>query len=166
MGIPSFDLPHPSRPQSAAGSPRTTVSDIDFWQRCTASEISRLLGVFQEEIESVYPCVDSQALSASAEQILEYGRLGERGDEVVGPTNQVQDFGLKDFQLAKVAIATAIVIEAHGSNEDNQMMVESVKNDVSWVRNEEVDLKDIQLLAILVSCLSHLLSLCRMIYSL
>lgn len=155
MGIPPFDLPPPSRPQSAAGSPRATSSQPDFWKRCTASEVIRLLEVFEEEVESVYPCIDSQVLGASAGQILEYGRLEERGCEVVGPTGQGKALGLKDFQVAKVAIAIAIVIEGHGSNEDSQMLVEPVKDRVSWMRHAEVDLKDIQLLATLVSRLYH-----------
>lgn len=156
MGIPSFDVPPPSRPQSAAGSPRDTPPDTDFWKRCTASEVLRLLEVFEEEIESVYPCIDSRALGASAAEILEYGRLEEGGCEVVGPTRQEQGLGLKDFQIAKLAIAIAIVIEGHGSNEDSQMLVESVMDGVSWVRSADVDLNDIQLLAILVSLVYRL----------
>ena len=163
MGIPSFDLPPPSRPQSLVGSPRESSSGGDFWKRCTASEVARLLEVFEEEIESVYPCIDSQALAASASQILEYGRLEERGCEAVGLTGGVQNFGLKDFQIAKAAIATAIVIEGHGSNEDSQMLAESVKDGVSWVRNTEVDLKDIQLLATLVSGSYYLPPICSAI---
>ena len=151
MGIPFFDLPPPSGPQSAVGSPADTTSDTDFWQRCTATEISRLLGVFEEEIEPIYPCIDSQTLAASATEIIEYARLDQREQDPVGPVTTTRSFSFKDFQVAQVAIATAIVIECHGRNEDSQTIIESVEKFVSWIPNGEADLKGIQLLAILVS---------------
>lgn len=152
MGIPSFDLPPASGPQSAVGSPRDEApSSLGFWQRYGTSEISRLLGVFEEEIETVYPFIDSQKLAASAPQILELGRLGERDNGDLVPTGQVQGFSFKDFQLAKVAIAVAIVVESHGRNDFSQAMVESVRNSASRIPNSEVKLKDVQLMAILVS---------------
>ena len=156
MGIPSFELPPASCPQSAVGSPRDEApSKLGFWQRYGTSEISRLLGVFQEEVETVYPFIDSQALAAFAPQILEFGRL-ERDNGVLGPSGEVQGFGFKDFQLAKVAIAIGMVVEEHGKVEDSQAMVESVRNSAARIPNEEVDLKDVQLLTILAVLFFHL----------
>lgn len=169
MGIPSFDLV----PQSDAQSPdsssevtpeeeigglaavTTTALDKNFWQRCDVVEVRRLLDVFQDEVTSVYPCVDVDYLDAGADQILLYGR-GEAGAEAhvndrSVHENNISPLDIRDFWLAELAIATAIVVEMHGRNEESTMMVESVEKNVSRISKPEGDLKELQLLAILVS---------------
>lgn len=155
MGIPRFEQLPASVPPSRVGSPKlhsaTATLDEAFWQRCDAHEVARLLSVFQEEVESVYPCIDTDYLVVWAGDLLTWGRFREEIPMTdVDPKSEAVTF--KDFQLAKVAIATAIVIEAHGKNENSTLMVESVERRVSRIMKPTCDLKDLQLLAILVSC--------------
>jgi hypothetical protein len=108
--------------------------------------------VFQEEVESVYPCIDSGYLAANAPKILEYGRNSETAlQSDMAPEPRQFDFSYKDFQLAKVALATAIVIEAHGKRENSTQMVESVERSVSRISKPAGDVKDLQILIVLVS---------------
>ncbi|RYP09165.1 hypothetical protein DL764_001436 [Monosporascus ibericus] len=151
MGIPLYDPP-PSGPQSAVGSPQqTTTLDSGFWQRCDAGEVLRLIEVFQEEVASVYPCLDTDDLAAETSAILSWGRCREADDSEVSESVEGSGSGLsfKDFQLAKVAIATAIVVEEHGKNDNSTRMVESAERSVSRIMKPASDLKDLQLLVIL-----------------
>ncbi|RYP67475.1 hypothetical protein DL770_008616 [Monosporascus sp. CRB-9-2] len=151
MGIPSYDPP-PSGPQSPVGSSQqTTTLDSGFWQRCDAGEVLRLIEVFQEEVGSVYPCFDTDYLAAEASAILSWGRCRETDGSEVSESVENSGNGLsfKDFQLAKVAIATAIVVEEHGKNDDSTRMVESAERSVSRIMKPTSNLKDLQLLVIL-----------------
>ncbi|CAK7217145.1 hypothetical protein SEUCBS140593_003105 [Sporothrix eucalyptigena] len=150
MGIPRFDIPPTSRPQFPTGPPkqRTTALNEEFWQRCDEAEVVRLISVFQEEVESVYPCLDTEYMVAEAADILTWGRVREDSAHADAPV-EVQHLSFKDFQLAKVAIATAIVIEANGRNENSTLMVDSVERRVSRILKPKCDLKDLQLLVIL-----------------
>ncbi|CAG9952790.1 unnamed protein product [Clonostachys rosea f. rosea IK726] len=151
MGIPPYEMPPPSGPGSPIEPSRGPLTlDYEFWQRCDTSEVSRLLGVFQEEVESVYPCIDSGYLAANAPKILEYGRNSETAlQSDMAPEPRQFDFSYKDFQLAKVALATAIVIEAHGKRENSTQMVESVERSVSRISKPAGDVKDLQILIVL-----------------
>lgn len=150
-GIPEFDPPPPSGVQSPVGSPKQgpTTLDAAFWQRCGTDEIVRLITVFQEEVESVYPCTDTDYLAGAASDIVTWGRAPEDADP--STLTPLETLTFKDFQIAKVAIATAIVIEAHGKTENSTMMVDSVERNVSRILKPASDLKDLQLLTILVS---------------
>lgn len=153
MGIPSYEPPLLSGPQSPIGSQHHTTSlDAGFWQQCDVSEVLRLLDVFQEEVGSVYPCIDTDDLAAGASDILNWGRQRETDDLESSGNLESSGDGLcfKDFQLAKVAIATSIVVEEHGKTEHSTMMVESVERSVSRILKPTSDLKDLQLLVILV----------------
>lgn len=150
-GIPEFNPPPPSGVQSPVGSPKQgpTTLDAAFWQRCGTDEIVRLITVFQEEVESVYPCTDTDYLAGAASDIVTWGRAPEDADP--STLTPLETLTFKDFQIAKVAIATAIVIEAHGKTENSTMMVDSVERNVSRILKPASDLKDLQLLTILVS---------------
>jgi hypothetical protein len=150
-GIPEFDPPPLSGVQSPVGSPKQgpTTLDAAFWQRCGTDEIVRLIKVFQEEVESVYPCTDTDYLAGAASDIVTWGRAPEDADP--STLTPLETLTFKDFQIAKVAIATAIVIEAHGKTENSTMMVDSVERNVSRILKPASDLKDLQLLTILVS---------------
>lgn len=156
MGIPSYEtMPSQSGPQSpaASASHQTTALDADFWQRCDVQEIRRLLDVFDEEVASVYPCLDTSDLSARAADIINWGIAEEADDAAAAAASSgssKNELCRQDFQLAKVAIATAIVVEQYGKNEDSTMMVESAEQSVSRILRPASSLKDLQLLLILV----------------
>jgi hypothetical protein len=150
MGIPSYDLPSPSAPQSPVErSSDVATSATDFWQRTNAAEVSRLLFVFQEEVESVYPVIDCTTLASYAQQILDYGRESQN-EAFFSQGADALAFSLKDFQMAVIGVATALVIEAHEAFETSEAMVESVERTVSRISKPEVDIKGLQLFAILV----------------
>lgn len=153
MGIPTYDeangVSDPQSPESSSANAEDTLN-VDFWQRCTVDEVHRLISIFEEEVGVVYPCFESTSLASQAAHILRWGRRGEVED---APSPEVtnKEFGLKDFQLAKVAIATAIVTEEQGKNDHSNVMVESVERSVSRILKPASNLKDLQLLAALVS---------------
>ncbi|KXJ86608.1 hypothetical protein Micbo1qcDRAFT_109620, partial [Microdochium bolleyi] len=95
--------------------------------QCTVDEVERLFEVFQEEVETVYPVVDSQRLASHAGSILEYirGRDGSRQ-----PCGRTVHAGLtdKDLEIAKVALATAMVIEAPQATARTASLIESVES--------------------------------------
>jgi hypothetical protein len=150
MGIPSYDLPSPNAPQSPIEpSSNIATSATDFWQRTNAAEVARLLFVFQEEVESVYPVIDCTTLASYAQQILDYAR-GNKDETIFTQHGDVPVFTLKDFHMAVIGIATALVIEAHEAFETSEAMVEYVERTVSRISKPEVDIKGLQLFAILV----------------
>ena len=151
MGIPPNDPGSLSTPPSPVlAAQQTTALDTSFWQRCNKEEIVRLIDVFDDEVSSVYPCLDTQDLVATAAEIISWGRSREV-DQLETPGGgdaSVNEF--KNFQIAKVVIATALVLEEHGKNDYSTRMVESAERSVSRILKPTCHLKDLQLLVILV----------------
>ncbi|KAF6525429.1 hypothetical protein HZS61_011224 [Fusarium oxysporum f. sp. conglutinans] len=147
MGIPKFD----SLPPSGAQSPSEfvndgPVSDLSFWDRCTPGDVTRYLVIFQEEVELVYPFIDISEHIAKSKEILhaiQSGRLGSE-DDTSGSTLRS-----KDIALAKVAMATGMVLEETSKIELSTAIVNSVETNVSSILSSQVDLKEIQLLTML-----------------
>lgn len=164
MGIPTYDEANgasdPQSPESSSANADDSTLNADFWRRCTVDEVNRLISIFEEEVGVVYPCFDSTSLAAQAVHILRWGRRGEVED-APSPEVTSREFGLKDFQLAKVAIATAIVTEEQGKNDHSNVMVESVERSVSRILKPASNLKDLQLLAALVSFVQFFFSICQ-----
>ncbi|OIW24790.1 hypothetical protein CONLIGDRAFT_106772 [Coniochaeta ligniaria NRRL 30616] len=155
MGVAADLGPPPSAPESAAGSPRRPCSELDpglgsallradsdFDPLLSFSphEILRLLDVFQEEVDSVYPFLQINELAANIPQILDFVRHPEAG------TSQphINEARQKDAHILKVAIATAIVIEAHGRNAQSTELVDSVESRSNMISRVNVDLKEVQ----------------------
>lgn len=178
MGIPpnDNDSGQVSAPQSPVLSPQhTTALDTNFWQRCNTEEVIRLISVFQDEVASVYPCLDTEDLAATAPEIISWGRSREFDEPDTPDTrnsqNQSSELSFKDFQIAKVVVATALVVEEHGKNDNSTMMVESAERSVTRILKPTSHLKDLQLLTILVrrpyqslTISSVFLTLCQSIY--
>lgn len=142
MGIPTYDPLPPSGAQSPVAG--VVAGDcVDYWQTLTVAELVRLLTVFQEEVESVYPFLNIGEQAARGEQMLRVLRNEQLACDDVG-------FTPKDVEIVKVAMATAIVLETHGKKELSSMIVQSVENNVSVIARPEVDLKEIQLITMLV----------------
>ncbi|KAK4076553.1 transcriptional regulator family: Fungal Specific TF [Trichoderma aggressivum f. europaeum] len=119
IGIPQVELPPPNGQQSCSWSPKGPCRqfDIDFWKECNASEFSRLIRVFQEEVESVYPCLDTNYLICNAPEVIRLGKLSK--DATRGITDKEDScVGFKDLQLARIAIATAMSIYYFHIDED------------------------------------------------
>ncbi|KAM0560053.1 hypothetical protein ACHAPJ_004012 [Fusarium lateritium] len=151
MGVPRFD----SMPPSGAQSPSEPVSDrlvtdLGFWDHCTASDVTKYLVIFQEEVESVYPFIDIGEYVTRSKEILaaiQSGGLPSEDDTKSGEARST--LCSKDVNLARVAIATGIVLEEHGKTELSIAIVDSVEKNVSCILSAQVDLKEIQLLTML-----------------
>ena len=156
MGIPVCD----SLPASGAQSP-THVSHgpteallpQEFWLHCGLDEVSRLLGVWHDEVELVYPFIDLKEQMAQAPQLLDCIRSGD--------SHSISETGIdsRDIDFVKVAVSTAMVFESGGKNELSTAIVDSVERNISRISTPDVDLKSIQLLVMLVSCLLPALTL-------
>ncbi|KAH8890099.1 putative fungal-specific transcription factor [Thozetella sp. PMI_491] len=138
----------PSRTQSPTQTAERPVTDAEFWQKCTVEEVVRLFDIFQEEVGSVYPCVDTADLAARAPDVLHHLR---NGGEAPRATRGADALDEKDIFISRIAVATAIVIEGHGKSDVTDMIVEPVERDVATVSTPNADLKEVQAIAILVS---------------
>ncbi|KXJ86873.1 hypothetical protein Micbo1qcDRAFT_167953 [Microdochium bolleyi] len=150
LGIPLYEVPPASGQQTPARSP--TPQDVDqaklFWERCDCAEFARLMNVFQEEIESIYPCIESEYLVDNAAEIIELARL---------PDNEVQQavqdrdgrVSVKDLQLAQLTIALALIVQGHGTTPTSSKMIASVERSILNILEPSRELKSLQLLSIL-----------------
>ncbi|KAK2676938.1 Zn(2)-C6 fungal-type DNA-binding domain [Fusarium oxysporum f. sp. vasinfectum] len=133
MGVPKFDSMPPSGAQSPIEPVLDSINDLSFWHCCTASDITKYLVNFQEEVESVYPFIDIAEYIAQSKEILQAIRGGGLGFEDEG----------------KVAISTGILLEEPSKLELATAIVDSVQTNVSSILSPQVDLKEVQLLAML-----------------
>lgn len=151
MGIPSFDSLPPSGVQSPTEVPEgPRATDVEFWERCTADEFAKFLVVFQEEIESVYPFVEMSTYSGRSQEILDTIRHGGIRRHDVGH-NELIVLRSTDFMITRVAVATGMVLEAHGKSDLSSAIVEPVERSVSSLFSTSVSIAEIQLLTMLVS---------------
>nr|RBQ96872.1 hypothetical protein FVER53263_04416 [Fusarium verticillioides] len=142
MGVPKFDSMPPSGAQSPIEPALDSINDLSFWHCCTASDITKYLVNFQEEVESVYPFIDIAEYIAQSKEILQAIR-GGGGFEDEGRVSG------KDIDIAKVAISTGILLEEPSKLELATAIVDSVQTNVSSILSPQVDLKEVQLLAML-----------------
>ncbi|KAK7425035.1 hypothetical protein QQZ08_008311 [Neonectria magnoliae] len=121
-------------------------------------EIQRLLDVYEEEVESVYPFTNIKEVSSQTSYILDYVmHPGRSSTGNLNPRNPQSEIELKDVQIVKVALATSIVIEAKGSNVLSQKLIDSVESVVCRVSGEaKIDLKEVQIMTMLVSLIATL----------
>lgn len=116
-------------------------------------EILRLLDVYSEEMESVYPFTNIKDVSVNLPHILYYARhLQNPPADLNVPEEERPKIEEKDVQLAKVAIAISIVMEAQGQNPISTKLIDSVEPIVCRVSGEAfIDLKELQIMTMLVS---------------
>lgn len=150
MGIPASPSPSPSGAPSPAEPEQAEATDVEFWAECSPEEMARLLAVFEEEVESVYPFINILELAARSEQILRVIRDPSLLDEAPRVDVHEPPLTWTDVRLAKLAVATGIAIEAHGKNDLCAAIAESVVAVTARISRTEVELKGIQLLMMLV----------------
>ncbi|KAK7439459.1 fungal specific transcription factor [Colletotrichum acutatum] len=113
-------------------------------------EFVRLLEVFEEEVEIVYPFIDTREMISKAADIRAY--VEANTDFVVPGATSSAGVDIKDVILAKVAIAISMVVEAHGKNQSSSKLVEPVKHLIYQLTlDAEADLKVIQIMAMIVN---------------
>ncbi|KKP00126.1 hypothetical protein THAR02_07778 [Trichoderma harzianum] len=148
--FPQVELPPPNGQQFRSLSPKQPDQcfDEDFWKGCNPSEFARLIRVFQEEVESVYPCLETNYLISNALEVIRLGQLPKDATQNI-TDRQDSCIGLRDLHLAKIAIATAMVIEGHGKSDNSTVIVISVERSVMSILQPSSGLKDLQLLILL-----------------
>lgn len=155
MGIPSEvqDLTgNASSMSSRDVSPEPTTqlaqnllrSGIEGLAGISNDDIGRLLGIYQEEVASVHPIIETKDLIANAPRTMELVRNPQRPESLPG-------LGKKDVHILRLAVATAITHEINGKNHLSDQIVHEVEQDVGRISSEtEVELKDIQIMGMLV----------------
>jgi hypothetical protein len=140
----------PSGAQSPTEEPTNGrhITDLNFWDCCTDSDVTKYLVSFREEVESVYPFIDIGEYIAQSKEILQaiQGKGLPCGDD--GSASMLCS---NDIALARVAVAIGILLEDPGGIELSIALVGSVETTVSSILSPQVDLKEIQLLTMLVS---------------
>ncbi|RYC56712.1 hypothetical protein CHU98_g9496 [Xylaria longipes] len=107
-------------------------------------EVRRLITVFHEEIEALYPFINSDELVVVADMKLkELARqMGIVGSDSRLMLDMSED---KDINILKVAVAIAVVIEPKGRNPLSSRLIDSTDKKAAQVtRSSDVDLRDLQ----------------------
>lgn len=162
MGIAAVELPT-TGPSSADSSRATTPEPLDKGELVSASteidpmlgitedEAARLVGIYRDEIASVHPIIETNDLALKIPQILDSMRTARHLSACSKPISE------KDVHMLRIAIATAVLCESHGGNEISDKLVASVKHNVAHISNDaELELKDIQIMGMLVSLVLRL----------
>jgi predicted GNAT family N-acyltransferase len=156
MGIPSDVQDSAGQSLSSVSSRDTTPeptpvaqnlpgSEVEGLQGISNDEVIRLLGIYQEEVACVYPIIEMRDLITNTPQIMEIVRHPEQ-------LPALQRLGKKDTHILRLAVATAITHEIPGKNDLSDRLVFEVEKDVGRISSEtEVELKDIQIMGMLVS---------------
>ncbi|KAM3503595.1 hypothetical protein MY11210_008657 [Beauveria gryllotalpidicola] len=132
---------------TASAAAAAVATDVEFWAQCSPAEAARLMGVFEEEAESVYPYIDILELAARSEQILRIIRRPELlEDEALAGASTGRALTATDIDLAKIAVAIGIAIEARGKNDLCAAIAASVEQNTARISQKEVSLRGIQLL--------------------
>ncbi|KAI6762587.1 hypothetical protein HG530_008567 [Fusarium avenaceum] len=145
MGVPKFDSMPPSGAQSPIEEPTNGghITDLDFWDCCTDSDVTKHLVSFREEVESVYPFIDIGEYIALSKEILQ----AIQGKDL--PEGSSSLLCSNDIALARVAVAIGILLEDPSRIELSISLVSSVETTVSSILSPQVDLKEVQLLTML-----------------
>ncbi|KAM0345679.1 hypothetical protein ACHAPU_006334 [Fusarium lateritium] len=148
MGVPTFDSMPPSGVQSPTAEPANArhVTEMNFWDGCSASDVTKYLDSFREEVESVYPFIDIGEYIALSREILQI--LQGRG-HLFQDDSSMSGLCTKDIALARVAVAIGILLEDPGGLELSISLVASVETTVSSILSPRADLKEVQLLTML-----------------
>ncbi|KAL2879028.1 hypothetical protein SGCOL_005727 [Colletotrichum sp. CLE4] len=159
MGISAHDPVTTAVSESLAPTryPTPEQSEPSLWAPGTdilltipLEEFVRLLEVFEEEVEIVYPFIDTREMISKAADIRAH--VEANTDYTAPGAIPGVSVDIKDVILAKVAIAISMVVEAHGKNHSSSKLVEPVKHLIYQLTlDAEADLKVIQIMAMIVS---------------
>ncbi|KOS18064.1 Activator of stress protein 1 [Escovopsis weberi] len=158
MGIPAVEHTLSSRSDSPVPEPSTAGErrDMDFWKRCTAPEITRILHIVKEEIEDIYPFFVTDDLIAQTPDLLDVIQKEESG--LRNPFSRLdrrETFDYRDAEFLKVAVSLGINLEAKARTELSDMTIKSIENSAGRLAGPEADLKHVQLLMMLSMLYFH-----------
>jgi hypothetical protein len=117
----------------------------DPLMRISVDEAIRLVGIYEDEIQSVHPIIETNDLIKIVPQILHFAKTA---GQVSTKTSSCDE---KDVFMLRIAIATAVLCESHGRNEVSDRLVIAVKEGVGRISNDkELVIRDIQIMGMLV----------------
>ncbi|KAF4962588.1 hypothetical protein FSARC_9366 [Fusarium sarcochroum] len=123
-------------------SPRQSpaLEDVDVLATLGVTEIQRLLEIYDEEVQSIYPFIDVKELSEKVTSILQSST----------PYETRTGNNLKDVQMVKLAVASSVAIEAQGQNNISKRLIDDVEPVICRVSGEAfIDLQELQLMIML-----------------
>ncbi|TVY77975.1 putative transcriptional regulatory protein [Fusarium oxysporum f. sp. cubense] len=126
----------PSETEAVVESERLSpgIEDVEILPSLGITEVQRLLDVYNEEIQSVYPFIDVNELSGKAVSVFQ----------------TPMENTLKDVQAIKLAVATSVAIEAQGLNNISKRLIDDVEPVICRVSGEAfIDLQELQLMIML-----------------
>ncbi|KAI3322816.1 hypothetical protein HD806DRAFT_544830 [Xylariaceae sp. AK1471] len=147
-GLPSLaPSPHELSPEPGVDTnltPNLLSTAEDPLLTIPLNEVCRLIAVFREEIETLYPFVDSDELTAVAGAKMR--ELSKHLETLDSNSRIKPDLSEdRDISLLKVAVATSIVVEAQGRNPLSSRLIDSTDKKAAQVtRSSDVDLRDLQ----------------------
>ncbi|KAL6921136.1 hypothetical protein FSST1_005162 [Fusarium sambucinum] len=110
------------------------LRDADVLSNLGAGEIMRLLELYREEVATVYPFIEMESLSRNVTSVLE----------------SPEENTLKEIQAIKLAVGTALAIEAQGQNNLSKRLVDEVEPVICSVSGEAfIDIQELQLMMML-----------------
>jgi hypothetical protein len=131
----------------AQSSPSTPPSGptVAALRNISCHETIRLLEIYQFEIASVHPIVDTKQLMRNAPRLLEYSQQPPHAGRNIQPLEH------RDKHMMQIAMATAMLLERHGKNEHSDSLIQSVEAELGVISlASKVELKDIQIMGMLV----------------
>ncbi|OOQ90858.1 fungal specific transcription factor domain-containing protein [Penicillium brasilianum] len=139
--------PEPSLEVPAA----TFCSESDCLLSFSDVEVARLIGVYQEEVVCCHPILDTELLVLNFPHILQLARHPDRLEDISPKLDT------KDVHMLRIVIATAITTEPQGKGELCDKLIAAVEQDVGSISStSEVELKDIQIMAMLSIYFCHI----------
>ncbi|KAI9926027.1 hypothetical protein ASPWEDRAFT_169895 [Aspergillus wentii DTO 134E9] len=137
-----------SSTRSAGASEATGLTD-DPLRSLGQTEALRLVGVYENTVGIMYPCVDLDSVRA---YIIDFYR-NDGCDVPASPskTETEQDwFIARDVEFLKILLATALLAESHGRSERAAQLADSVEDQfASRLKVAQVDMKELLILTLL-----------------
>ena len=123
-------------------------------------EALRLIGVYEDAVGIMYPCVDLESVRDYAKVFYDAGSMGMHPKRLSTAhstsDNDEQDdqdwFYARDIQVLKLILAIALLAESHGRSEGAAMLADSVEDKFAGrLKIAKIDMKETLILALLVS---------------
>ncbi|KAI1313999.1 fungal-specific transcription factor domain-containing protein [Xylaria venustula] len=150
-GLPSLppsprDPPEPDPSRDPVAVPLSSAKDPLL--NMQLPEVYRLISVYQEEIEALYPFVTNDELVAVANtKLKDFSMQIESLDSAKSDVSED-----KDINILKIAVAIAVVIETKGKNPLSSSLIDSTNKKAAQItRSSDVDLRDLQWLALMAT---------------
>lgn len=110
----------------------------------------RLLDVYEQFVGKLYPCLDINSVRKYTLELLD----NSKNSTVTDGTDDKFWYLARDFQVLKIVLATALMSEGRGVSQFGAQLAASVEDKIwSRMRVPEVDMKELLILVVLVSCL-------------